>query len=94
MSNNISSNIEYVQQEGTVQVDISDGFNSDFESSWWHPISITHSGGGYYVQTLYGNRKMSEVRTHHWHIMYYYYFDENYPDMIFRLPYGCRRPTN
>jgi len=79
VSNNISSNLEiYVQQEGTDQVEIGNGFNSDFESNWWHPISVTHSGEGYYAQTLYKSEDVGGPNTITG-IMYYYYFDENYP---------------
>jgi len=74
-SNNVSSPLAvYVQQEGTVQVQIGDG--DDFETNWWHPI-ITQPTG-MYSQTLYLAEDVGEPNTITG-IMYYYKLDENYP---------------
>ncbi len=74
-SNNISTPLDiYVQQQGTVQVDI--GTGNDYETNWYHPITVSTTG--YYTQTLYKAEDVGDPNTITG-LMYYYHLDENYP---------------
>ena len=73
--NNTSSSLDvYVQQEGTVQVQV--GMGTDFETNWFHPFTITTTG--FYTQTLYRAEDVGDPNTITG-IMYYYYYGGNYP---------------